>query len=109
MAAITVQDVGADGLADVTFSNSSASDTVTPGVRVGGYELAPVFVIISNGDDSPHNVAIGDADPVEVANGDTAVFPIYSEGIGDGSVTITSDDPTSQTIAAIRLVGALGS
>lgn|SRR5690606_25967300 len=105
MAAITVQDVGAGGLGEVTFANSTTSDTVTPGLRVGGFDVLPVILLVANGDADPHTVTVGENDPVEIAAGDTAAFPIYSEGVGDNSVTVASDVATAQTVAAIRLTG----
>ena len=110
MAALTTQTVVALGNADVTAASSATSDTITipaaTGQRHSGYELKPTFVIITNGGAGTHAVTIGDNDPVNVLAGDTAVFPIYSEGLGDTSVTVASDVITSQTISVVRLTGA---
>ena len=110
MAALTIQSVDALGNANVTAANSAASDTIAMtgglGVRNGGYELQPLFVIVTNGDSGDHEITIGSQDAVTVAAGDTAVFPIYSQGIGDTSVTVASDTVTSQTISVVQLTGA---
>ena len=110
MAALTIQEVDSSGNADVTSASSATSDTVTipaaTGQRAGGYELQPLFAIVTNGGAGDHVVTVGSQDAVTVGAGNTAVIPIYSEGIGDTSVTITSDVVTSQTIAVVRLTGA---
>jgi len=105
MAAIAVQTVGAGGNGNVTFGASSTSDTVAPGGRAGGYELDPILLIIINADDATHTVTVGGGSAVSVLAGDTAVIPVYSEGVGDASVTVVTDDATTQTVAAIRLTG----
>ena len=110
MAALTIQNVGALGNADVTSASSAVSDTVTipaaTGKRLGGHELQPIFAIITNGGGATHAVTVGAQAAVNVLAGDTAVFPLYAEGIGDTSITIASDVVTSQTIAIVRLTGS---
>jgi hypothetical protein len=110
MAALTIQTVGEDGNGNVTFANSAASDTVampaTVGTRHAGFELQPLLAVVTNGDSGTHVVTVGSQAAVSVLAGDTAVIPIYSQGIGDTSVTIVSDVVTSQTVAIVRLTGS---
>jgi hypothetical protein len=110
MAALTTRSVGALGNADVASASSATTDTITipagTAQRNGGYELQPTFIIVTNGDSGAHTVAVGGATAVSVAAGKTAIFPVYSEGYGDTSVSVVSSAVTSQTISVVRLTGA---
>lgn len=108
MADITIQEVAAAGLADVTFTAAAASQTVPASsgsysMPAGGWLNRPVVALVTNGDASAHTVTIGSLAAVNVAAGDTAAIPVPFPGVNGAAQTITWSATTSMSIALIRL------
>lgn len=110
MAALTVTSVPIDGgLADLAGAATAAA---------GGGDTAPVgpnrFLVVVNGDASPHTATIASPDTVSgldienpavtVAAGETGVLPLPRMLAGtDGRAAITYDGVTSVTVAVLEL------
>ena len=104
MAAITVQDVPASGLADCSFASANGGgDTIAGGTKsYGGWEQSTVALIAINGHSSAQTVTCGGV-AVPVAAGDTAIIPVPNEGLNDASVAVTYSGVTALTVAAVKL------
>jgi hypothetical protein len=105
MAAITITDVPATGLADLPLVAANAGgDTVAYGSKqAAGWEQYSVVLFVRNADTGPHVVTVGGV-PVTVANAKTGVIPVPNEGLNDASVAVTYDGVTNVTVAAARIL-----
>lgn len=106
MAALTITDVPAAGLADIALASAtSGGDTIAYGSKqAGGYELYSVLLVVRNGDASSKAVTVGSLSAVTVAAGKVAIIPVPNEGLNDASVAVSYDAVTSVTVAAVRIL-----
>lgn len=106
MAALTIQDAPAGGLATVTFAAAAGGgDTVASGSKqTGGWDLETVILIVRNTDAATKDVTVGGLPAVTVAaTTGVAVIPVPNEGINDPSVAVTYSAVTNVTVAAVRI------
>lgn len=99
MAVIAVSELNAD----IAFVAANAGgDTVASGIQNAAHYLDGVFVLVDNGDASPHVVTI-DGAAYTVPAGELHALPA-NRGVYPGStLTVTYDGVTSVTVAAIRI------
>jgi len=105
MAALTINDVPAAGLADLPLVAATAGgDTIAYGTKqAAGWEQYTVVLLVRNADTVPHTATVGGL-PLVVANAKTGIIPVPNEGLNDASVAVTYDAVTSVTVAAARLL-----
>lgn len=105
MAALTINDVPAAGLADIALTAAAAGgDTIAYGTKqAGGWEEYSVLLVVRNADASSHTATVG-GNALAVAAGKTGIIPVPNEGLNDASVAVTYDAVTSVTVAAVRIL-----
>jgi len=107
MAAISIVDVPATGLASVTFAAANAGgDTVASGTKsLAGYEQYSVLLLVKNANASTADVTVGSLAAVTcpVTTG-FSIIPVPNEGLNDASVAVTYSAVTSLTVAAVRIL-----
>lgn len=106
MAALTIQDVPAAGLASLAFTAcNGGGDTVAAGSKAaGGWELETIFVIVRNTNAATRDVTVGSLAPVTVpVTTGVSVIPVPNEGINDASVAVAYSAVTNLDIAAVRI------
>ena len=107
MAAISIVDVPATGLASLTFAAATGGgDTIAYGSKsMAGYEQYSVLLIVKNANASTADVTVGSLAAVTcpVTTG-MSIIPVPNEGLNDASVAVTYSAVTSLTVAAIRVL-----
>jgi|SRR5690242_5893351 len=106
MAAITITDVTAAGLADIGLAAANGGgDTIAYGTEAAaGWEEYSVLLVVRNGDASSHDVTVGSLSAVTVAAGKTAIIPVPNAGENAAAVAVTYSAVTSVTVAAVRIL-----
>jgi len=107
MAAISIVDVPATGLASVTFAAATGGgDTIASGTKsLAGYEQYSVLLLVKNANAGTADVTVGSLAAVTVpASTGFAVIPVPNEGLNDASVAVTYSGVTSLTVAAVRVL-----
>lgn len=106
MAALTIADVPAAGLADIGLTAAGAGgDTIAYGTKAAaGWEEYSVLLVVRNGDASSHDVTVGGRSAVTVAAGKVGIIPVPNEGLNDASVAVTYSAVTSVTVGAVRIL-----
>lgn len=106
MAALTIQDVPAAGLASVAFvSAAGGGDTVAFGTKqMAGYEQYSVVLIARNTDAATKDVTVGGVTVTVPATTGVAIVPVPNEGLNDPSVAVSYSAVTNVTVAAVRIL-----
>ena len=107
MAAITIQDVGAAGLASATFAAATAGgDTIAYGTKqMAGYEQYSVLLLVKNAAGATQDITVGSLAAVTCpATTGFSIIPVPNEGLNDPSVAVTYSAVVTLTVAAVRIL-----
>ena len=107
MAAITIVDVPAGGLASVTFAAATAGgDTVAYGTKqAAGWEQYSVLLLVKNAAVATQDITVDSLTAVTCpANTGFSIIPIPNEGLNDASVAVTYSAVVTLTVAAVRIL-----
>lgn len=107
MAAISIVDVPAAGLASVTFAAATGGgDTIAYGSKsLAGYEQYSVLLLVKNTNAATKDVTVDSLAAVTCpATTGMSIIPVPNEGLNDASVAVTYSDVTNVTVAAVRIL-----
>lgn len=107
MADLTIQDVPAGGLANVTKTAAAAGQTIpaNTGTRsMGGWESESVFLIAFNTDVATRDVTVGGQAAVTVpANTGVAVIPVLNPGVNGAAQAVAYSAVGNVSVALCRV------
>lgn len=107
MADLTIIDVPAGGVTNVTRTAAAASQTIPASggsKQAGGYDLTTMFLLVFNTDAATRDVTVGGqaAVTVPITTG-TAVIPVLNTGINGAAQAITYSATANLAVALVRI------